>query len=94
MFKSIGNTVQNAKHDVKSSIHKLKGGSSVSPYVKEMHSGPAGYPDPIGMRGGAVVPYSPTGTNSTPAVVGGRRSRRRQRQSQRKSRRRQSRRRR
>jgi hypothetical protein len=94
VFKSIGNTAKSVSHDVKSSVHKLKGGGGmVTPYVKEMHSGPAGYPDPIGMRGGGFVPYSPTGTDSTPAVVGGRRSRRNrqsQRQSQRQSRKRQS----
>ena len=89
VFKSIGNTVKTATHDVKSSVNKLKGGGGDSnmptPYVKSQMGSPVqGAMDVIDMRGGGVVPYETTGTDSTPAKVGGRRSRR---QSSRKSRR-------
>jgi hypothetical protein len=90
--KTVNSAAKSVNHDVKSSVNKLKGGGESdvpTPYVKSPMGSPVqGAMDVIGMRGGEVVPYETTGTESTPAKVGGRRSRRQsKRKSSRKSRR-------
>ena len=80
--------VKSIAHSVNKTVNSIaKKGGGVTPYVRPTNMGSPivkGAPDVINIRGGGVVPFEPTGTNSTPARVGGRRSRR---QSSRKSRR-------
>lgn len=78
-------------HAAKVTNNAIKKGGNVakpmspSPYVNtaSMHHDVKGALDPINMRGGGVVPFEPSGTDSVPARVGGRRTRRQSRKSRR-----------
>jgi hypothetical protein len=65
--------------------------SAPSPYVKTMQntmSHVKGAMDEIKMKGGNVVPFEPSSTDSSPSKVGGKRSRRNTRSRSRRTRRR------
>ena len=82
--KSLNNSLKVANHAIK------KGGNvakvmAPSPYTNtdSMQHAVKGALDPINMKGGGVVPFEPSGTDSLPARVGGRRTRRQSRKSRR-----------